>query len=298
MTQLADLMLALAPLEGVNKTRIEGIHVFKATQYRPREPLCYNQGILIVGQGAKRIYLGGKTYDYNPETYLVLTVPIPAECETNATPDEPLLLITIDFDMAMLTQIIALMDSHFDFPLPSHSMSHKGLYLSKATSEIKATVLRLLKALHSPLETDVLGKGILHELLFWVMCGENASSLYALAMKNTYLARIDKALRKIHSGYNESMDVDGLASLVNMSPSTFHRTFKTVTSSSPIQYIKKIRLNKAKDLLSDHGIRVNEAASRVGYESATQFSREFKRYFGYPPVECSLTAKALTHLNS
>lgn len=117
------------------------------------------------------------------------------------------------------------------------------------------------------------------------MHGENASSLYALAMKNTNLSKIEKALKQIHGNYQNPVAVEKLANLVNMSPSAFHRAFKDVTSSSPIQYLKKIRLNKARSLLVENGIRVNEAATEVGYESATQFSREFKRYFGHTPVD-------------
>ncbi|MBU1231727.1 MAG: AraC family transcriptional regulator, partial [Proteobacteria bacterium] len=155
-----------------------------------------------------------------------------------------------------------------------------------ATPPIKETLLRLLQALQSPLDSNVIGQGIVNELIFRIMCGENASSLYALAMKNTNLSRIDKALKLIHSNYRQSIDVDSLAALANMSPSAFHRAFKDVTLSSPIQYLKKVRLGKARSLLMEQGSRVNEAAAEVGYESTAQFSREFKRYFGNSPVEC------------
>ena len=98
------------------------------------------------------------------------------------------------------------------------------------------------------------------------------------------MSRVDKALKRIHGNYANPMDVEELAALVHMSPSAFHRVFKEVTASSPIQYLKKIRLDKARDLLAEEGLRVGEAAARVGYESPNQFSREFKRYFGASPV--------------
>jgi AraC-like DNA-binding protein len=132
----------------------------------------------------------------------------------------------------------------------------------------------------------VLGKGLVYELLFRILCGENAAVLYALAMKNTNVAKIEKALKLIHSSYNSAMNVDSLSALVNMSPSAFHRAFNDVTTSSPIQYIKKIRLTRARDLLLEQRVRVSEAAIHVGYESAAQFSREFKRYFGNSPSDC------------
>ncbi len=286
MTAIAALMNALAKEEGFNTTRLSGVGIYKSSFPKPREPLCYEQGVIIVGQGSKRVFLGNTTYAYDPDTYLVLSVPIPAECETSATEQEPMLAMTVDIQISMLNRIIAAMDHHIDHGLLQKGEKHRGLFLAQATPEIKDTTLRLLRAVLNPLECSVIGPGIIHELIFRIMCGENASSLYALAMKNTSLAKIDKALKRIHSNYREALDVDGLATLVNMSPSAFHRAFKDVTASSPIQYLKKVRLSRAKTLLVEQGSRVNEAAAEVGYESSAQFSREFKRYFGTSPVDC------------
>jgi AraC-like DNA-binding protein len=217
---------------------------------------------------------------------LVVSVPVPAECEIYASIEEPLLAPIIDIDLGMLNRIISHMDEHIDHSLLEHREKHKSIYVAAVTPEIKDVVLRLLSALQSPIESCVLGKGRVYELLFRIMCGENAAALYELTMKNTNLAKIEKALKHIHSSYNAAMNVDSLAALVNMSPSAFHRAFNDVTASSPIQYIKKIRLNKARDLLLEQRVRVSEAAIQVGYESAAQFSREFKRYFGNRPSEC------------
>jgi AraC-like DNA-binding protein len=285
MDTIAQLMAGIAENEGLNITELPGVGVYKATGYKGREPLCYNQGVIIVGQGEKRVFVGDTVHEYNSDNYLVLSVPIPAECETFATKEKPLLALLVDIEIGMLNQIINQMDEHIDHNLLAAGEKHQGLYTAQTTPIIKDVVARLLLSLQSPLETSVLGKGLVSELLFRIMCSENAASLYALAMKNTNIARIDKALKRIHSSYRESMPVDSLASLVNMSPSAFHRSFQDVTSSSPVQYIKKIRLNKARELLLDQGVRVAEAATSVGYESAAQFSREFKRYFGSSPSE-------------
>lgn len=284
MKKMARLMDRLAPQEGINETRIDGVRIFRTSEPQPRQPLCYNQGILIVGQGFKRVFLGGQVYEYNPDNYLVMSVPLPAECETHASRTEPLLLMFMDIDMGMLSRIIGQMDDHIDPALLKRRTTHQGLFLARATPEIKNPVIRLLQVLLSPVESKVIGPGILHEILFRIMCGENAAALYALAMKNTRLSRVDKALKQIHSNFRDPIDVDKLAGIVNMSPSAFHRAFKEVTASSPIQYLKKIRLDRARTLLAEQGIRVNEAALEVGYESSSQFSREFKRYFGNSPV--------------
>jgi AraC-like DNA-binding protein len=224
-------------------------------------------------------------YAYDPETYLVVSVPLPAECEIHASKEEPLLTLIVDIDIGMLNRIISHMDEHVDHALLRRGEKHRGLYVAAVTPKIKDVVLRLLSALQSPIESGVLGKGLVYELLFRIMCGENAAVLYALAMKNTNVAKIEKARKPIHSSYNAAMNVESLAALVNMSPSAFHRAFNDVTASSPIQYIKKIRLSKARDLLLEQRVRVSEAAIHVGYESSSQFSREFKRYFGQSPAE-------------
>ena len=286
MDKIASLMEMLAPLEGSNATNLPGTAIYKEIQHRGRQPFLYNQGIVLIGQGSKRLYLGNAIYAYDPKNYLVVSVPIPAECEIYASKEEPLLALIVDIDIGMLNRIISHMDEHVDHSLLKRREKHRGIYVAAVTQEIKDVVLRLLSALQSPIESSVLGKGHVYELLFRIMCGENAAVLYALAMKNTNVAKIEKALKLIHSSYNAAMNVDSLAGLVNMSPSAFHRAFNDVTASSPIQYIKKIRLNKARDLLLEQQVRVSEAAIHVGYESAAQFSREFKRYFGNSPSEC------------
>ena len=286
MDKIASLMETLAPLDGSNPTCLPGTVIYKEVQHKGRQPFLYNQGVVLIGQGAKRIYLGDAVYDYDPETYLVVSVPIPAECEIHASKEEPMLALIVDIDMGMLNRIIQQMDAHIDQALLNRRGNHRGVYVATVTPMIKDVVSRLLSALQSPMESGVLGKGLVYELLFRIMCGENAAVLYALAMKNTNVGKIEKALKFIHASYNAAMNVDSLAALVNMSPSAFHRAFNDVTASSPIQYIKKIRLNKARDLLLEQRVRVSEAALHVGYESAAQFSREFKRYFGNSPSEC------------
>ena len=286
MDKIAPLMEMLAPLEGANPTFLPGTLIYKEVRHSGRKPFLYNQGIVLIGQGSKRVYLGDTIYAYDPETYLVVSVPMPAECEIFASKKEPLLALVLDIDMGMLNRIISHMDGHMDHLELKQREKSRGLYVASVTPMIQDVVLRLLSALKSPIESSVLGKGLAYELLFRIMCGENGAALYALAMKNTNLAKIEKALMRIHASYNDAMNVDSLAALVNMSPSAFHRAFNDVTASSPIQYIKRIRLNKARDLLLERRVRVGEAAVHVGYESAAQFSREFKRYFGNSPSQC------------
>jgi len=282
MREIAELMDRLARAEGSNETPLPGVRLHRRSQDVPCTPLLYRQGVIIVGQGAKRVHLGGEIYEYDPEHYLVLSVPLPAECEAAVAPGEPLLSMSVDFDMGVLHGVIAEMEEREGAPQRC-CCRHQGLSLTRADAAFQETVLRLLRALADPVEARVLGRQLVRELLYRILRGESAAGLYALARKNTGLARIDKALRLIHGSYSQPFNVEQLAGSVNMSASAFHRAFKDVTSLSPIQYLKKVRLNKALSMLVEEGARSGDAARTVGYESVSQFNREFKRYFGASP---------------
>jgi len=287
MNTMAQLISDLARGEGLNLTALQGVEVFRVSRHHSPTRLNYRKGIVIVGQGSKRLYFGGKQYDYNQDNYLVMSVALPVECEIIATVEEPLLSLFIKIEMSDLGRIIEKMEQHGNRASFSRGKNLPGLFVSRTTPEISESVCRLLRVLKSPEESEVMGRGIVNEILYRILCSENAASLYSLFIKNSNLSRVDKAITQIHQNYHQSLSVDQLAAMVNMSTSSFHRAFKEVTSSPPIQYIKEIRLNKARDLFVEKGLRVGEAAAAVGYESASQFSREFKRYFGSSPVEFS-----------
>jgi hypothetical protein len=143
MDKIASLMEMLAPLDGSNPTYLPGAVIYKEVQHRGRQPFLYNQGVVMIGQGSKRVYLGNTVYDYDPETYLVVSVPIPAECEIHASKEEPLLALILDIDMGMLNRIINHMDEHIDHSLLKRREKHKGIYVAAVTPKIKDVVLRL-----------------------------------------------------------------------------------------------------------------------------------------------------------
>ena len=144
---------------------------------------------------------------------------------------------------------------------------------------------RLLDVMDKPLRAKVLGPQIIREILFFILTSENGGALQALVNRHTHFSQITKALRKIENHYAETLSVEQLASDVNMSVSAFHHNFKAVTSTSPLQYLKNYRLHKARAMMIYDGVKASSAAISVGYESASQFSREFKRYFGVTPSD-------------
>ncbi|MBW3138564.1 AraC family transcriptional regulator [Ferrimonas balearica] len=282
MNALAQALAPLAHSEGVNTTPLPGVWIFKASESRPREPLCYSQGIIIMAQGTKRVHLDEQVFEYNPDNYLVLTLPIPAECET-VVEDEPMLSLVVDINIGVLHQLVRLFEEHRQAPGEGRMVEGRSLYVSPLGESMQDSAVRLAQALASPLQAEALGPGLIQSLLYHALQGEQSGPLFALARHNTHLARLERALRHMHEHYQQSLDIDQLAAMANMSPSTFHRNFRQMTASSPIQYLKKLRLTRARELLQDRGLKVKQAAAMVGYESPTQFSREFKRYFGETP---------------
>jgi AraC-like DNA-binding protein len=144
---------------------------------------------------------------------------------------------------------------------------------------------RLVKCLQSEAESQILGPGLVREIHYRALCGTQAPVLYSLVMHGGTFAQVARALKVMQSDFSAKLDVEQLAGTARMSASAFHRAFKEITSDSPMQYLKKVRLAKAKDLMVQESMKAYIAADRVGYESSSQFSREFKRYFGQSPAE-------------
>jgi AraC-like DNA-binding protein len=161
----------------------------------------------------------------------------------------------------------------------------KGMMTTRMDERLSETVLRLLEALSSPLEARVLGPGIVREICYRVLMGEQGAAMRAALTSQGQFGRIAKALRRIHADYAADIDVGTLAAEASMSVPAFHVHFKSVTQCSPIQYLKSARLHQARLLMARSDMTAQAASAQVGYESPSQFSREFKRYFGRSPGE-------------
>ncbi len=279
-TRLADLLNEVAVNEGTNRTLVEGVEVTRRSQSSPRTPVVYRPNIVVVGQGRKRGYLGDEVYQYDPFNYLVLSVPLPAECEWEASPEEPLLLVAINVDPAMLGEMLLEMDE----PLPPVGPTPRGISTTPMSEELGGAVIRLLECLKSPLDSQMLGRQTVREIVYRVLRGEQGGALRALASRDDHFTRIARALKYIHSEYASPLSAEEMARRAGMSVSAFHHSFKLVTASSPLQYVKRIRLDQARRLMAHDGFNASTAARAVGYESPSQFSREFKRLFGATPV--------------
>jgi AraC-like DNA-binding protein len=279
--RIATLLGELATRDGLQHTPVEGVKVARATKPVPRSPVVYEPKILILGQGRKRAFLGGEVYQYDPFNYVVLSVPLPAESETEASPEEPALLLSVDVEPTMLGEMLLEMDEP---PTPVNS-TPRGISSSPMNEELAGAVVRLLECLKNPTESRILGRQTVREIVFRVLQGEQGGSLRALASRDDHFARIARVLRLLHADYANPLSVEELARKAGMSMTAFHLYFKLVTASSPLQYLKRIRLDHARRLMAHDGHNASTAARAVGYESPSQFSREFKRLFGVTPVE-------------
>lgn len=286
MPQMAELLKSF-PLadSGASESRLQGVRLFKETRPIPRRPMVYDPGICIIAQGHKIGYLAGRKFQYDANHYLVTSVTMPFECETFASPEEPLLGLYIDIDMTQLHDLIGRLDLQPEIGNSGEKGLPCGLGPAVMDADMADATSRLLRCLGSETEAQILGPGLVREILYRALRGTQAPVLYSLAVHGGAFSQVARALKILQSDYAAKLDVEKLASTARMSASAFHRAFKEITSDSPMQYLKKVRLTKAKALMVQENMKAYIAADKVGYESSSQFSREFKRYFGQSPAE-------------
>ncbi|AIW16244.1 AraC family transcriptional regulator [Vibrio tubiashii] len=282
MQQYVD-MKGFDQLEGIAKTEIEGLYFYRSSQGNTRRPFVYQSGVIVLGQGKKNIYLGNQPVQYGPDDYLVVGVPMPLECEAIAVDGEPLLGLSIDIDPQVLHRLVNKLETMNCYKPCADGSVRSGLKSVAMDDDMLGVCKRLMKALCNPIELAVLGDSLMEELAFRALMSKEGHVLFDLARHEGHYARVAKALDYLHQNYTASVTVQDLAEQANMSVSAFHQAFRSVTLASPIQYIKKVRLDKARELIQLEGVKVGEAARLVGYNSTSQFSREFKRHFNETP---------------
>lgn len=292
--RIVYLLSELARGEGFSPSRLPGVKFMRSTQLVPRSPIAYDPSIVIIGQGRKTGYLGGKTFVYDANNYLVLSVPLPFECKTEGSREAPLLGLSVGVSPGLVTELLI----QIERAPPANGSQPQAIQATALDDRLSNAAVRLLECLRSADDARILGPQIVREITYRVLLGELGHNLRAVAAPHTHFGQITRVLTRIHTDYARSYDMGALAREAGMSVSTFHAHFKAVTSSSPLQYLKNVRLHKARMLMVHEGANAGTAALRVGYESASQFSREFKRLFGNgPAAEAQQLRKSLTRLS-
>lgn len=272
-------MKMLAPQEGYTLTALPGVRLLRSNRPLSMTPVLYEPGIVIVCQGRKRGFWADKVYLYDAQHYLAVAVPVPFTMETDATAAAPLLAIYIGLDFTVLGALALQLDEVAGTP----SARPVGMVSTPMDDRLADTVLRLLEALTSPVETALLGQSIVREIYLRVLDGDQGPALRAALASQGQFGKIARAVRRIHTTFKDRLSVDCLAGEAGMSVPTFHAHFRTVTHSSPMQYLKSVRLHQARLLMLRNEMTAAAAGAEVGYESASQFSREFKRLFERSP---------------
>jgi AraC-like DNA-binding protein len=279
--RIVDLLRALAPIEGYNLTPLPDVRILRSDRALSRTPVLYDPGIVIVCQGRKRGYFGDHVYLYDELHYLAVAVPVPFTMETDATPEHPLLAIYMHLDFQVAAELMIQIDRHH---MPARAEPPQSMMSSPMDADLRMSVLRFLQALSRPLDAAVLGPALVRELYFRVLTGAQGHAMRsALAMQGQF-GKIGKALRRIHATYAQPLNLTQLAREAGMSVPTFHSHFKAITHTSPMQYLKSTRLHQARLLMVRQDMTAEAACHAVGYASASQFNREFKRLFGTTPA--------------
>jgi AraC-like DNA-binding protein len=238
--------------------------------------------LAIVVQGAKEVLLNEKAYRYGVAQYLVVSVDLPLSgCAIGATPAQPYLGFKLKLDLAQLCDIIAQTNPGLD----KQENSVRGWFISNADPSLIDCALRLTKLLETPQDIPFLAPMIAREIYYRLLIGEQNKAVRQLATSGSKMQHIAAMIQRIKADFTKSLRVEDLAEQANMSPASFHRHFKEVTSMSPLQYQKQLRLLEARRLMLAENTDATNTAYQVGYESPSQFSREYSRLFGAPPIK-------------
>lgn len=275
----------LSSRSGVVETLIPHVRMFWSTERLDRVPTLADRSIVIMISGRKTAHLRDEDVHYDKDNYLVVTAPVPYECASDATERDPLLGVVVDVDLQSLNRFARLPGLASVDVTAKPTFLRPGLRTAPISAEMSDASQRLVRMLCSPSDTQALGTAMADEILYWALKGEHGPALLSLTDQSSEHARIARAISRIRRDATRPLAVAELAEVSGMSVRSFHRAFKAVTSVTPLQYIKITRLNLAMNLLRHGGHDVGAVASKVGYESGSQFSREFKRHFSMSPTD-------------
>lgn len=279
--ELARLIARFAPSDGVHQTAIPRLKVVRLSQ--PSEPMhgLHEPALCIIAQGAKQVILGDRIYRYDAAHCLVVSLDLPVIGQViEATPDEPYLCVKLELDPAAIGALM------LEAPplAETEPSSGSGLTISPMTPALRDAVIRLTGLLETPADIAVLAPLVEREILYRLLTGDQAARLRQIAVAESKLQQVNRAIGWIKRNYRKPFSVEVVAAEARMSPSALHQHFKAVTAMSPLQYQKQLRLQEARRLILAKAHDAASAGFQVGYESPSQFSREYSRLFGAPPL--------------
>jgi len=266
--------------DGFQATPIERVTLVRSSTVTMPMPNVYRPQLCLVAQGRKEVTLGDRVFSYAPGRYGVVTYDLPAIGHVvEATPDKPYLCLYLDFDPMMLGDLASRVP-----PPPGAPSPPIGKTVSDAGAGLLDAALRLLRLLDDPAALPVLGPLAEQEILYHLLAGPDGARMRHITSGQGKVAQVGRAIAWIGKNFRERFSIERLAAEVGMSPSSLHEHFRAVTAMTPLQFQKQLRLQDARSLMLVQDIDVATAALSVGYESPSQFSREYRRHFGEPPA--------------
>jgi AraC-like DNA-binding protein len=277
--ELADIIGRHCPADGRAPTAIPGLTLFRGSTTDTPTCAIVASVFAIMAQGAKRMLVGEESFDYDARHYLISSVDLPIFSRvTVASCLEPYLGMALNIDPLKIAELVAAMPSH-----RAPAAVDRGIAVGRLNVDIQNAALRLARLLDTPDDIPVLAPIIERELLYRVLAGPLGSRLRQVAAKGSHSHQIVRAIDWLKDHLDQPVRIDHLAGLANMSRSSLHHHFKTLTAMTPLQYQKQLRLHEARRLMLVDATDAASAAHQVGYESPSQFNREYRRLFGIPP---------------
>ncbi|NUP08893.1 MAG: AraC family transcriptional regulator [Polyangiaceae bacterium] len=280
VTELANLIERFTGTDGTHPTAVRDLTLYRATELMDPTPVLYEPALCIIAQGRKRVLLGEEAYYYDPAQFLLVAADVPVEGEIiQASPSQPYLSVRVRLDVGVVAELIA-ETRKLDALDPT---TGRALAVSPVEPALLDAVTRLVALLGAPDDRAVLAPLVLREITYRLLVGAQGARLRQIGAGDGQAQRIVRAVRWLRDHFTEPLRIETLAREVRMSPSALHQHFKSVTAMSPLQYQKRLRLLEARRLMLGEGCDASEACYRVGYESPSHFSREYRRMFGAPP---------------
>jgi AraC-like DNA-binding protein len=279
LTEIAAVIARHVSKDGFHATPIERLTLARSSTVTLPMPNVYRPQLCLVAQGHKEVTLGDRVFRYAPGRYGIVFHDLPVTGHVvEATPDKPYLCLFLDFDPVMLGELA------LRVPPPGASCPPIGMTVSDVGTDLLDAVLRLLRLLDDPAALPILGPLAEQEILYRLLAGPDGARMRHITSSQGRVAQVGRAIGWIGKNFREGFRIERLAAEVGMSPSSLHEHFRAVTAMTPLQFQKQLRLQEARSLMLVDDIDVTTAALRVGYESPSQFSREYRRHFGEPPA--------------
>lgn len=280
-SELIELSLRFARREGMQPTAIPALDIIRANQRSPRVHAVYEPSVCFIAQGTKVVSVGAEVFRYTRDEFLFMPVDLPVMGEvTEATPKQPYLCLVLKLEPSLVFELASAAEGA---GLAPAATAQRGVFVGKPDDAMSDAFLRLLRCLPDPADAHVMAPLVIREIVYRLLRTPYASAVRELGIPGSQTRRIAAVIDRLKRDFAKPLRAPELARLAGMSPSSFHDHFKRVTALSPLQYQKQLRLQEARRLLFDSAATAADVSFRVGYESPSQFSREYARWFGQPP---------------